>query len=69
MLLELLLFLNAEIVTIQSRALRDSVAPKGEQWFHKPAVLILLSESVFLEKEGSPGSWYAPCLLNGSKVR
>lgn len=45
------------------------LAPKGERWFHKPAVMFLSSESVFLEREGSPGSWYAPCLLSGSEMR
>lgn len=45
------------------------LVPKGERWFRKPAVMFLLSESMVLEREGSPGSWYTPCLLNGSEMR
>lgn len=65
--LKLLLCGNAFLM-IQSLAGCDSVTCP-QRWFHKPAVMFLLSESMVLEREGSPGGWNSPCLLNGSEMR
>lgn len=66
--LRLLLCQNAFLM-MQSQGVTALLIPRGERWFDKLAVMFLLSESVVLEREDSPGSWYSPCLLNGSEMR
>lgn len=67
--LKLLLCQNAFLM-VQSHAECDRVTgSRGERWFHKPVVIFLLSESVVLEREDSPGSWCSLWLLNGSEMR
>lgn len=64
--LKLLLCQNAFLM-MQNQGVTALLVPRGKRWFHKPAVMFLLSESVVLEREDSLGSCYSLCLLKGSE--